>query len=355
MTGISLALNLILIGWLCKNSAHRLDQLPVKVDSKFMKKINLAFLGTGGWAKKHHLPLLKNFSSRDFSPRIKYLWSLNKADAQDVISELDLEGTEPTDSLETLCRDSRIDGYVLAINPRGLPDVLPRLVATGKPIFTEKPTGLRLEECEAHARLVTVPNLVGFNRRYIPLNRKLKETLDSLPVPQTFRATFFRVNRDEDYFIEGTLIHWINFMEYLLGPIGDCKIALHHRDRGTAFTLSLAMVSGVSGWMQVYSCTGVQEETVTLVGPDYLLRLQGPLNEDPGVLCIDRAEESNPEILTSPSKDPRRFLGFHHEYTEFFSRCIGRGERGESHFANALSSERIARGIYDEWKRLNRE
>ncbi|NLO83283.1 MAG: Gfo/Idh/MocA family oxidoreductase [Clostridiales bacterium] len=93
-----------------------------------------------------------------------------------------------------------------------------RILEKGYPLMMEKPPGLNyaeikrmIEAAEKH----NTPNQVAFNRRYMPMVKKLKELIAGEKI-HNLRYDFYRVGRfDEDF--AATAIHGIDTVRYLAG------------------------------------------------------------------------------------------------------------------------------------------
>ncbi len=93
-----------------------------------------------------------------------------------------------------------------------------RILEKGYPLMMEKPPGLNYDETirmiEA-AEKHNTPNQVAFNRRYMPMVKKLRELIAEEKI-HNLRYDFYRVGRfDEDF--ATTAIHGIDAARYLAG------------------------------------------------------------------------------------------------------------------------------------------
>lgn len=135
----------------------------------------LGIAGLGWWGQR----LVRSVQGKSDAVRFVAGAVSNPAKRADVARELDLE---LTDSFETLVRDSRIDGVVIA-TPHSLhPEQVELAAAAGKQVFCEKPLALTAADaqravaaCAKHG----VTLAVGHNRRFAPNVKSLIETVRS--------------------------------------------------------------------------------------------------------------------------------------------------------------------------------
>ncbi|CAN7490677.1 Gfo/Idh/MocA family oxidoreductase [Variovorax sp. LjRoot130] len=135
----------------------------------------LGIAGLGWWGQR----LVRSVQGKSDAVRFVAAAVSDPAKRADVAKELDLE---LIDSFETLVRDSRIDGVVIA-TPHSLhPKQVELAAAAGKQVFCEKPLALTAADaqraiaaCSKHG----VTLAVGHNRRFAPNVRSLIETVRS--------------------------------------------------------------------------------------------------------------------------------------------------------------------------------
>ena len=107
--------------------------------------------------------------------------------------------------------------------PVALTDQLSRsIMSKGYPLILEKPPGLnreeniRMTEC---AKANNIPNLVAFNRRYMPLVTSTMEMIDSWGGPSCIMDIQYRMmrinRRDRDF--STTAIHGIDLVKHIAG------------------------------------------------------------------------------------------------------------------------------------------
>ena len=318
-----------------------------------MTEIRLAFVGSGNWARKYHFPALAWLREREAGLVLRGIHSLDAPTAQSVADEYAFQRVYP--SLDDLLADESINAYAVAVTPSALSGVMARLMTRPLPIFSEKPPGISAADATALAKLITVPNVVAFNRRFIPLNNQFKALVDETPDIYYLEGHFFRHNRQDPAFALETGIHWINFIEYICGPIArvETERFAHPTTATWVWLARLVFASGLRGLLKIFPCTGAQGERLEIHSPARALFLEGPLWADPGRIVIEE-NDGNPVLhlqkivrrkiggnADGPEIVERGIVG---EYQEFFA-AVRTGAATRSHFQNAVNGMRVAEAI----------
>ena len=316
--------------------------------------IRLAFVGTGAWARRYHFPALDALAHApltvvgpdfDVDLRLAGVTSLEPAVAAAAAADFGFERVY--ESLDALLDDREINAVAVAVPPAAAHDVVRRVAQKGVPLLSEKPPGISLAQAQALADTVQVPNVVAFNRRFAPLNTTFRELVANLDDMIYVEGQFFRHARAEPEFMIGTGIHWINYIEYVCGEIGEVKPArIAGRDAvATDRIAELTFADGTPGQLQVLPCVGSDVERLTVHGSTRTLYLHGPLWDQPGRIIVhDRGAETiiDPEARV-PLPEVMR-LGIVGEYVEFLTKaCAGAPTR--SNFRNAVNGMRVAEAM----------
>ena len=315
------------------------------------QSIRLAFVGSGDWARRHHFPSLAHLTQHSTTQdlgidlHLRGIYSLDPEIAAGVAAETGFERVYP--SLDALLDDDAVDAVAVAVTPSALASVLKRVLTKGVPIFSEKPPGVTAQEAKHLSDLVTVPNVLAFNRRFIPLNNTFKSLVDDLEDIYYVEGAFYRHQRLDETFMIGTGIHWINFMEYVYGEIQDVSVERFPNPSNNTVNrvAQLTFPNKLRGQLKVFQCTGAQVERIEVHSASRSITLHGPLGRRPGRIIIHQgAQETiiDPEA-TDPLPEIIR-LGIVGEYVEFLTKaCAGLPTR--SNFQNAVNSMRVAEAM----------
>ena len=165
------------IGVLLQYSAHELNKSMRLCERSIARSsaIKTAVIGPGHFAKEVHFPNL--FNNKNF--HIKYVVSATGSSA---VAAAKLIGAEiaATDFSEVL-RDPEIDLVFISTPPEMHAQMVIAALNAGKNVFVEKPLCVNEEELKNIENAFNKKSLtlmVGHNRRYSPLSKKLKEWMD---------------------------------------------------------------------------------------------------------------------------------------------------------------------------------
>jgi predicted dehydrogenase len=194
-------------------------------------KTRIAVVGAGSFVRNYRLPTIKKLSDHFHLRAIvtahgetgKFLADKYEADYS------------TTDYHEVL-KDSDIDLIMVGTRHDLHYPITMDALKAGKKVFVEKPLCLRREELNDITQTVVesgIPVIVGFNRRYSPLAKILKEILDLLPKPHIMH---YRINTGAipaDHWtldsqvgggrIIGEACHFFDFFNFLLGEGTDAS------------------------------------------------------------------------------------------------------------------------------------
>ena len=188
--------------------------------------LRIGLLGLGDIAEKAYLPLMTTRAAVQPVLCTRDRATLRRLAARYRIVET---YTTPQDLIA-----SRPDAVMVHAATVAHPTLLRPLIEADLPVFVDKPVADSLaatEELVALARSRGVPLFVGFNRRYAPLVRRLKEQ----PKPRQISWHKNRVNQagDARTFLFDDFIHVVDGLCFLGGvPETDFSVHTQRDDRG---------------------------------------------------------------------------------------------------------------------------
>ncbi|AVF34945.1 Gfo/Idh/MocA family protein [Rahnella sikkimica] len=150
-----------------------------------MSKLRIGVIGLGGIAQKAYLPVLSHAEKwtlvGGFSP--------NQQKAQAVCDSYRMACFSRMDELASQC-----DAVFVHSSTASHFDVVGQLLAQGVHVYVDKPLAAELDQAEQlveQANRVGKALMVGFNRRFAPLYRQLKEQMQN---PASLRMDKHRTN-----------------------------------------------------------------------------------------------------------------------------------------------------------------
>jgi len=234
--------------------------------------LGIAVIGAGNLAKWEHLPILKSLPNVE----LRAVHSASGARGKGFASRF--EASYCTTDYDEILKDPSIDAVLIATrNASHAPQSLAALRA-GKHVFVEKPMALTIEECRELYEAVQESGrhlMVGFNRRFAPFYRTLRDSLKARISPAVISCRVNSPGISGKYWmadpstggaILGEACHFVDLMYWLLGsepvevtayslplgkqdPIGENNMAASFRfEDGSVGTITYCTVgSATSG------------------------------------------------------------------------------------------------------------
>ena len=201
--------------------ATRLTLNPATANNK----INVAVIGAGSFARAMHLPNLQKLADQ-YS--IRAIVDANGMQASVIAQQFgaNYASTRYEDVLE----DPEVRMVIISTRHHLHAEMALKAARAGKAIFLEKPMALNpveLEGLEAVLRETGVPFMVGFNRRFSPAARRIKEIVKERQNPLMM---LYRVNAGylpSDHWTQtsegggriiGEACHMLDLFSFLVSP-----------------------------------------------------------------------------------------------------------------------------------------
>lgn len=185
------------------------------------------------------------------------------------------------ESAEEMLRHERLDAAFVLVPPEAMCEVAEKFLEAGVPTFTEKPPGMNRGETERLVRAAAGKvHAVGFNRRFMPLVRKMKEIVRAGTGGAggagavLLGCEFTRVGRYDGDFTT-TLIHGIDTLRFLGGDIAEFSVRSVQREGKKPFRSYLVhgrFASGALMEMEGLPVSGRTVESYTLSARDRTVR-----------------------------------------------------------------------------------
>lgn len=331
-------------------------------------EIRLAVVGAGSWARRIHYPTLQHLRERpgnDYTLTLHGVCSLDIEASRELASEYGF--TRVYANLGELSSDPSVDAVAIIVPSHQLLEVIRSLQGLRAPVLMEKPPGGSPAEAEAIARLLHVPHVVAFNRRYAPMNARFKELVEAMEHRFFAEGRLYRHGRSEPGFVRETGVHLLSLMTWCFGPIASARTTRLPNPQAPThnWIVEVLFESGMPGRLHIFPCSGMHAEQIEVHSPMQSLVLEGPeihvprgrihvhkkrpgagsvqVRHEAGFRIIPGPVESS-TILDGPGISPLITCGFVPEYEEFLSLAIGKSI-SRSTVEGAIEMMRLAEAI----------
>ena len=315
-----------------------------------MKKVNIALIGAGGMANGVHYPSLSECEDVNLVGLCDLVPSKLQATAERF--EIDQTFTDYKQMLEKTSPDAV---YVL-MPPQHLFPITIHCLSQQHHVFIEKPPGVTLHQTKEMARAAEengCKTMVGFNRRFIPLLRQVKEMVEARgPIIQCMST--FHKNTPGALYYDGVIdvltcdaIHAVDALRWLGG--GEVKavasdINSFYSERENSFNAIVKFTSGASG----YLCTNWAVGGRIHVFEMHAREISAYINPDAGGRAVihtpDGITEITPEEAAN-SDATHRTYGFYGESRHFVD-SIQEDRQPITCFTDAVKTMELVSAIY---------
>jgi predicted dehydrogenase len=191
-------------------------------------KVTVGFIGTGNYSTRVLIPFFKGAGAK-----LKSL--ANAGGISSVYAGRKYGFDHVTTNVENMIADPEINALIIATKHDSHANLVVRSLRAGKNVFVEKPLCLNYEELKEIklAYLSTIKGLkqpilmVGFNRRFAPQIKKIKQLLDSTTGKKVFVMTVNAGDISLDHWTQdsqsgggriiGEACHFIDLLRFLAG------------------------------------------------------------------------------------------------------------------------------------------
>ena len=246
------------------HSERRLELLSRKASTP-ASTVRVGVLGAGNFATGILIPAIR--SSQETA--LEMLCATSGARARSAAEKLKFAGCTTDES--DLFDDPRLNTVVIATRHHLHANQVQKALAAGKHVFCEKPLCLRAGELEEIRRAYSERSgqllMVGFNRRFSPLARRMKAFVDDMAGPVVMH---YRVNAGSlpaDHWLNdpeqgggrilGEACHFVDFFSFLCGaaPVAVEARSLTRPMGDPDVIASIEFADGSYGTLE-YVCSG---------------------------------------------------------------------------------------------------
>jgi len=307
-----------------------------------METIKVGMVGAGSWANHVHYPSLAEFG--DVS--IVAICDLDRGRLEETAVKYGIE-KRYTDYRE-MVEQSRLDAAFIIMPPHQLFDVAIHCLKRGLNVFIEKPPGASLEQTRGMANTAErngCMTMVGFNRRYIPLMRKVKSIVEERgPITQCV-ATYYKNMIGQDLYFDGAVdlltsdgIHAVDTMRWIGGEVE--KVASDVRscyaDYANSFNALIKFRNGCSGSLTTNWAVGRRVHAFEM----HAKGISAFVNPNEKAVIYSDDKEEGRVMTTEEASGSGQFAKYYGYFSEdrHFVDCVREGRQPETSFVDAVKT-----------------
>ena len=244
-----------------KVSLSNINKKNNKDDTKINKNVHISFIGSGNYATSVLIPAFKNAGTIFHS-------IASNAGVSGVYAGRKYGFEETTTDDEDIFNDNSTNAVVIATRHNTHADFTIKALNAKKNIFVEKPLCLTLEELDkienAYSNSSSKILMIGFNRRFAPQVKKMKELLDGTSGP---KAMVMMINAGEiaiDHWTQdlevgggriiGEVCHFVDLLRFIANyPITDYQINFMNNLTRDTVTIQLQFEDGSIGTIHYFA------------------------------------------------------------------------------------------------------
>jgi virulence factor len=315
-----------------------------------LAKIRLGLIGAGGMANSVHYPSLAEFEDVEMAA----LCDLDEQKLRATAEKFGIERTY-TDYRKMLAEVDPQAVYIL-MPPHHLFDLALTCLQQKRHLFIEKPPGVTREQTRNLA-LTAEKNgcltMVGFNRRFIPLIREVRQRVDEHGPMLQCVATFYKNSIGAGPYYGGAIdiltcdaIHAVDMLRYMGGePVSvAADVRALHTTYDNSFNALLRFENGCTGVLLTNWVVGKRVHTFEM----HAKGISAFVNGDTRAEIYTNNQEAG-EVLDSRavagSDSTHRFYGFYGENRHFID-CLQENRLPETHFGDAVKTMELVERIY---------
>lgn len=225
------------------------DKVSLTTDARFdPHRPVIGFVGAGNYASRVLIPAFKAAGAQLHTV-------VTSAGLNGVINGRSMGFAEASNDVSALLSDAQVNTVVVATRHDSHARFVKQALEAGKNVFVEKPLAIDLESLaevqaaydESHSKGAGPQLMVGFNRRFAPQVRKIKELLEGLREPKVFIITVNAGAIPKEHWTQdaevgggriiGEACHFIDLMRFLANsPI----VSVQARRMGDAPGIAIA-------------------------------------------------------------------------------------------------------------------
>jgi len=316
-----------------------------------MDSVRVGMIGAGAQANFAHYPSLAEFTDVEIA-------AVCDLDVARLTTTSERYGVERryTDYKEMIDGE-KLDAVYIIMPPHHLYDPVINCLKKGLDVFIEKPPGITLDQTRnmaVKAEKNGCKTMVAFNRRFIPLMRKVREVIEVHgPLIQCI-ATFYKHVLNHHPYYNGAVdiltcdaVHAVDTLRWMGGEVQSLSsvISSFYVDYENSFNAVLRFKNGASGLLITNWVAGKRVHTFEMhakgisafIDPDDRARIYADNKEEPHIITAVEAAGSDERF---------KYYGFYAENRHFID-CIKEDRQPETNFRDAEKTMELVKRIYE--------
>lgn len=235
--------------------------------------VRLGIVGSSGFAQATHLSSIEFLRGQGWPIEVSALCDLDPERLRE--GGLLFPRARRFSDSDAFFEQARIDAAMIITQPEVSLSLCHTALRHGKPFFVEKPAALSPAQLLALAETAEYRDVaaqVGYNRRFQPSAPMMKQFAAATPACEHVAARLWRADRSESFFYTDTLVHLLDLLLWLFGPLEVGAIKTTAPRTGSvlfsALEVTLHNQSGLELALDVRPAVGRSLESIEVTAPN---------------------------------------------------------------------------------------
>ena len=311
--------------------------------------MKIIYVGAGALSAGAHYPALSEMQDVE----IAGMCDINEERLNEIGDKFNV--TNRFIDYREMFRSVEAEAVFIVLPPRLLFDPVMDALEAGLHVYIDKPPGLTLWQTQRMAEKAAKKGcrtMVGFNRRYNPLMRKMKNLVEEKGGMKQVVATFYKSPAKSQYYVTAAVdilthdvIHCVDALRWLGGEPARVCSAVGTGTLGieTRFNAVVEFENGAAGVLLSDYEVGVRTHTFEMHGTDISVFV------NPGEeAAVYEGGKKDPAVFSAieeaESDRYYRYYGYYNEDRHFLD-CVKENSEPETSFADAVKTMKLVEGI----------
>ena len=200
--------------------------MPYQEGRCILQKVRVGIIGAGAHANAVHYPSLASIEEA----KVVAICDINRERLQRTAEKYGVRGRYS--NYREMLEKEDLDAVYVIMPPHHLYDIVVDCLKDGLNVFIEKPPGVTTNQTRSlawYAEKHGCRTMVGFNRRFIPLMRKVKEVVEERgPITQCVSVFYKNMQVEEPPYYRGAVdiltsdtIHAVDTLRWMGGEVKE--------------------------------------------------------------------------------------------------------------------------------------